>query len=442
MADYGVGEWLKAQFSVRCSDSRFSYPTGSSGDRFDPLDPNQYAETERVMASPRVEGQLFPWWKQVLQIGYNREKRISADPADVGIDNFGSYDSNTLEERITANFLSHFGPWRTAFAEILPTMEFAVEHESYISKAVSKYLGVTTITRMDFNRTNYSVFSQIQIKLFNQFFITPGVRFTENEKFGDSIDPKVSATYRLRRWGTKLRAGYSEGIKSPSFLEVFGGSGTVGNPNLRPEKSRGFEVGVSQEFIEKRIRVEAIFFHNRFEDLISYLSGSSPNYFNIQEVVAKGVEAPAALQLGHRVTVDGNYTYTKTEAVKAGSQGGAAFKKGKEVIRRPKHRGTLRLGYRHKNFTGNLSAQIVGDSRDVNFSESPATRVTVKNYHRLDLNLSYRLPWKINTVRNVYLKFITKNLSNQNYEEVFGFSTPGTEVLGGLHLEFGSTQRE
>ena len=86
MADYGVGEWLKAQFSVRCSDSRFSYPTGSSGDRFDPLDPNQYAETERVMASPRVEGQLFPWWKQVLQIGYNREKRISADPADVVVD--------------------------------------------------------------------------------------------------------------------------------------------------------------------------------------------------------------------------------------------------------------------------------------------------------------------------------------------------------------------
>lgn len=440
MADYRVGEWLKFQFSTRCSDSRFSYPTGSSGDRFDPLDPNQYAETKRVMASPRVEGHVFPWWKQVLQIGYNREKRNSADPADVGIDNFGSYHSNTLEERITANFLSHFGPWRTASAEILSTLEFAVEHESFESNSTSEYLGVTTITRADFNRTNYSFFSQIQLKLFERLFITPGVRFTKNEKFGDSIDPKVSATYYLRRLGTKLRAGYSEGIKSPSFLEVFGGSGTVGNPSLRPEKSRGFEIGINQKFLEKKILIETTFFHNRFKDLISYLSGDGPNYFNIQEVVAKGVEATATIQPGYGVTVDGSYTYTKTEVVKAGSGGGAAFTKGKEVIRRPKHRGTLRLGYSYKDFTGHISALLVGDAKDVNFSESPATRVTLKNYHRLDLNLSYRIPWRINIVRNVYLEFVTKNLLNQSYEEVFGFSTPGTEILGGLRLEFGSQE--
>ena len=107
------------------------------------------------------------------------------------------------------------------------------------------------------------------------------------------------------------------------------------------------------------------------------------------------------------------------------------------MIRRPKHRVTLGIGYRYKNFNGNISALLIRDSKDANFSTFPATRVTLKGYERVDLNLSYRFPWTTKVVRAVHLEFFAKNLLNQEYEEVFGFSTPGITVLGGLRLEFG-----
>ena len=437
MADYKVGNRLRTQLSTRYSDSKFAFPTGSAGDRFDPLDPNQFAETERFVLSPRVEAQVLPWWEHVLQIGYNRENRRSADPEDAGIDLFGSYDTNTREERITADYLWHFGPWKPKPTAIRPTLGFAVEHEIFKSNSISEFLGTTSVSRTELERTNYAVFTQFQFTFFDRLYLTPGVRFTNNEKFGDSTDPKVTAAYLLRRWGTKLRAGYSEGIKSPSFVEVFGGSGTVGNLNLKPEKSRGFELGIDQNFKGSKIQVGATFFYTRFEDLIAYLSGPGPNFFNIQEVLARGVEATATLRSGYGVTVNGSYTFTDTEVVKAGTGAGAVFTPGGQVVRRPKHRVAFGIGYRYKSFNGNISALLVSDSKDANFSTFPATRVTLKGYERVDLNFSCRLPWTTKVVRAVHLEFFAKNLLNQEYEEVFGFSTLGITVLGGLRLEFG-----
>ncbi len=437
MADHKVGKRFRTRLSTRYSDSRFAFPTGGAGDRFDPLDPNQFADTERFVLSPRVEALVLPWWEHVLQIGYNRENRRSADPEDAGIDLFGSSDTNTREERVTADYLWHFGPWEPEPTAVRPTLGFAVEHEIFKSHSISEFLGTPSVSRTELDRTNYAVFTQFQFTFFDRLYLTPGVRFTDNEKFGDSTDPKVTAAYLLRRWGTKLRAGYSEGIKSPSFLQVFGGSGTVGNPNLEPEKSRGFELGIDQNFKGRKIQAGATFFYTRFEDLFAFLGGPGPNFFNIQKVLARGVEATATLHPGYGVTINGSYTFTDTEVVKAGAGAGAVFTPGGQVVRRPKHRGTLRVGYRYKNFNGNISTLLVGDSKDANFSTFPAARVTLKGYERVDLNLSYRLPWTMEVVRAVHLEFFAKNLLDQEYEEAFGFSSPGITALGGLRLEFG-----
>jgi vitamin B12 transporter len=79
----------------------------------------------------------------------------------------------------------------------------------------------------------------------------------------------------------------------------------------------------------------------------------------------------------------------------------------------------------------------VGDADDVNFHASPSRRVTLEGYQRVDLNLSYRVPWTTENIRAVKLEVSARNLLNNDYEEVFGFSTPGVTVLGGVRLEFG-----
>ena len=58
-----------------------------------------------------------------------------------------------------------------------------------------------------------------------------GVGFVNNTSFGSKFVPRVSGTFLLFRGneafsGTRLRAGYAEGIKEPSFQQSFGISGT------------------------------------------------------------------------------------------------------------------------------------------------------------------------------------------------------------------------
>jgi vitamin B12 transporter len=102
------------------------------------------------------------------------------------------------------------------------------------------------------------------------------------------------------------------------------------------------------------------------------------------------------------------------------------------------HRGSFQVGYEDQNFRGNLTLLVVGDSDDLNFSVFPATRVTLAGYQRVDLFLSYKLPWQVPTIQAIRLELRAQNLLNQSYEEVFGFSEPGVTVLGGFRLEFGS----
>ena len=62
---------------------------------------------------------------------------------------------------------------------------------------------------------------------------------------------KDATTFALRLWpssaaGLSLAGSYGEGIAQPTFFDLYGffpGS-FVGNPSLKPESSRGFEVSL------------------------------------------------------------------------------------------------------------------------------------------------------------------------------------------------------
>ncbi len=434
LADYSAGDWLKAQFSLRYSDSRNHFPTGSAGDRFDTPDPNQFLDRERLVLAPRVEAQVLPWWRHVLQAGYYKENRFFDDPADAGVDLFGDFQSDTDEERLSADYLWHFGPWPVSQLEARPTLGFAVEKESIDRTSIS----AGTRTTLDESRTNYAFFTQLRLSFQDRLFFTPGFRVDDNGNFGSAVSPKVPLAYLIPKWGTKLRGVYAEGIKAPTFIEAFGLGTTVGNPNLDPERSRSWEVGFDQDLWGKRARFGFTYFQNRFRDLIAFVGGSGPNFLNIQEAEAKGAEFGLTVSPGLGFTLRGSYTFTDTEVLDDGGLGSTAFIKGEELLRRAKNRGSFQVAYQGKRLRGTLTLLVVGDAKDIDFSSFPSRRVTLDGYERVDLYLSYLLPWKLPGIRAARLQVQAQNLLDESYEEVFGFSTPGATILGGIRLEFGN----
>ena len=76
----------------------------------------------------------------------------------------------------------------------------------------------------------------------------------------------------------------------------------------------------------------------------------------------------------------------------------------------------------------NLDLLYVGERDDKDFSVSPARRLKMDDYVVVNLSGSF----KVHKYVEVFARI--ENLFDENYEEAFGFGTPGFGVYGGVKL--------
>lgn len=438
--DATAGEVGEFQLSTRYTRGRFHFPTGSAGDRFDPPDPRQLTDQKLLVLSPRAEVTWVPWWRHVLQLGFTHQERLFRDPEDPGVD-FLDFRSETKERRLSADYSSHIElPKLSGWAGLL-TLGGAIEDEAFDQRTRLVLGGTLSTARTERVRTNRAAYGQVQVNFLERFFLTPGVRFDDNTTFGFETSPRVSGAFIFPGSETKLRATYAKGIKAPAFLELFGLGTLVGNPDLKPERSEGWEVGIDQPLFGRRFLAEATFFHNRFTNLIAFVGGPGPNFQNIQSARSLGVELSSTLSPGFGLSFIGSYTFTKTEVLDDGGVGGTAFPKGQDLLRRPRHKGSLEIGYEGRGIQTRLSLLVVGEAIDRDFSSFPERRVTLPGYQRLDLGFSYELPENWMGRRGIRILLRGENLLDQDYEEAFGFSSPGVSLLAGFKVDLGGTSR-
>src|SRR2546428_12160847 len=100
------------------------------------------------------------------------------------------------------------------------------------------------------------------------------------------------------------------------YTTLFRSGFVTGNPDLAPERSRSWEIGI------ERGGIALTYFNQRFRDLIEYNPAppaGQPNYFNVDGAVAAGVEAEASAAFSRSFTGALRYTYLHTRVVEAGS---------------------------------------------------------------------------------------------------------------------------
>jgi vitamin B12 transporter len=264
------------------------------------------------------------------------------------------------------------------------------------------------------------------------------VRIEDNAVFGVDTNPRVSAGFILPGWETKLRGGVASGIRAPSFRENFGTGSpqVVGNPDLKPEQSLSWEVGIDQPFLDGRFVLNATYFANTFEDLITFVSGATPSFLNIQAAESSGIEAGFQALLPWKLRFSGSYTFLETKIIDDGGVGGTLFSRGQPLLRRPKHQGNVGLSYLADRLTVGVIANVVGDAVDRDFSRPGSPRVTLAGHTKVDLTASYVLARNAFGFKTLRLHGKIENLLNEQYEEAFGFSAPGIGVQGGISAGF------
>ena len=154
--------------------------------------------------------------------------------------------------------------------------------------------------------------------------VVGGARYQWHSRFGSHLAPKISLSQRLAP-GLKVRASYGEGYRVPSLKElhfVFDHSNlgykVLGTPSLRPERSRGVNLGAEFAPVEE-VGMRLNFFHNRLRNLIQTVfdpgqsSGSVAIYAydNVGRASTRGIELGMNARIGDRLSINGGYTYLR-----------------------------------------------------------------------------------------------------------------------------------
>jgi vitamin B12 transporter len=342
---------------------------------------------------------------------HERRSNNDPDPAHVGELSRDSYDGQILKLDWQHDLHLH----RTNTLTLGVETEEEKAESSYYSES---FFGPFTSTFEEKTARTNGYYLQDQIKLWDSWFTTLGVRLDDHDKFGNETTYRITSAYLIRKTGTKIKGSYGTGFKAPSLYQLY--APVYGDENLDSEKSTGWDAGLEQSLLGDRLVLGATYFSNRFEDLIDFDSGTS-KYINISKAETQGVEAFVSVRPVADLTLRASYTYTDTEDKSTG----------KPLLRRAKNKAGFDAGYRvFSKGNVNLGLVYVGERDDFDFSTFPATRVELGDYLLVNLAASYDI------TKNFQVYGRIENLLDESYEEVKGYGTPGISVFGGVKLSF------
>ncbi len=263
---------------------------------------------------------------------------------------------------------------------------------------------------------------QDQIRLANQFFATLGLRLDDHSQFGSAVTYRFAPAFFVEATQTKFRATYGTAFKSPSLYQLYAPGtflGPIGNAELNPEKSIGWDIGVEQQLLGGKILLAVTYFYNDYKDLINFdfLQG----YINIGKAESKGTEI--LIQAGPFDDISFNATYTRTEAKDKDTDA--------DLLRRPKQKFSASLNYNfQKKANINLTFIRIGEQDDMDFATWPSTRLTLPGYSLLNAAVSFNFASRF----QIFCRL--DNIFNEEYEMVKGYGTPGFSVYGGVNFIF------
>ena len=265
-----------------------------------------------------------------------------------------------------------------------------------------------------------SAYAELQSQLGGHWFSALNARYDDNGRFGSKVTYRIAPTWVSSESGTKLKASVGTGFKAPTLSELFQSFPPFffANPDLRPETSVGYDLGIEQGFGGGRVRIGATWFYNRIRDLIA-TDVTGTTYANVGRASTDGVESFVAYQPVKQLTLRLDYTYTEaTDDVLH-----------EELLRRPKHKGNLNATWQATQaLLLNASVLTVSAWVDGNRDFS-IPRLDAPGYTTVNLAASFDLSQQFAVFGRI------DNLFDRRYQNPVGFLQPGIGVFAGIRAK-------
>lgn len=334
------------------------------------------------------------------------------------------YDGRTTYVEMQHNL--HVNQWLT--------FNLGADYEKSIydgQEPKNKYSGDYSAYSYHESWNSEDVFGQAQLALLDRsLFIDLGGRYNDHEVFGGKSVWETSAAYLFKSTDTKIHGHVGTGYRTPGLYEIYGGyltSGhlvTVGNPDLQPETSTGYELGVDQGLFSSKVHVGATFFETEFKDMIIFDS-LEYRYENASKGRNSGVETYIRVHPWEIVRFDLAYTYIDSRYKDDGDTDWTR----KEYMPRNKV-DFITTVYPMDKLTMAVDVKWQ-DQKIVPLYDTSYNKVRWEEDGVVTVNLSatYKL------LKNMDLFARIDNLFDKDYTED-GYCMPGFSLYGGVTLHF------
>ncbi len=227
-----------------------------------------------------------------------------------------------------------------------------------------------------------------------------GIRVEDNDQFGTHTVGQLAGRIQVAPL-TSIYANVGTAFKAPTGNQLYyvyesqDWGNTYGNPNLKPEKSLSYEIGIDQK-LAYGLSAYASIYQTKIKNLIDYVYGyPDSTYENVSKAKMTGGEAGVKWKQGD-LFLNTEYAYVKTENEDTGY----------ELARRPRQSLTLSTGLENEVY--GISASLVAKSKSK--ISSSANSANLPGYATVDLN-GY---WNINP--NIKLFTNIKNVGDVKYK--------------------------
>ncbi|MCB0463048.1 MAG: TonB-dependent receptor [Flavobacteriaceae bacterium] len=250
--------------------------------------------------------------------------------------------------------------------------------------------------------------------------VNAGARLNNHSEYGSHLVYSINPSFKKdTNFGyIKGMASYGTAYITPSLYQLF--EPIYGNADLQPEENATIEIGAEINLKDKAT-ISVVYFTRNEKNFIDFvdLGGFVFQYKNVDETFnASGLEFTANYKFTESIVLNANATYTKVED--------------DLNLRIPELKANARLDYQMSDHTFlSLSYQFNDERRDSVFNNTNFMNddITMDSYSLLDVYAShYLIKNKLKLFANV------TNLFNEDYVELFGYSTKGRNVSIGFNL--------
>lgn len=274
--------------------------------------------------------------------------------------------------------------------------------------------------------------AEYRISLLDSLFLSGAYRHDDNDTFQDTDTYRATAAYKLKPTGTRFHASIGTGVTNPTMVEQFGffpGS-FIPNPNLTPEKSRSWDAGIEQTLFDGKLVVDVTYFEADLTneivstfDFTTFLSSVD----NLDEDSSRrGVEVALTARPTPYIDLTASYTFLDATQTRNGIE--------QVEVRRPRHQASFagQLRFLDDKARFNLGVVYNGEAEDNEFlPATPQTIVTLDDYVLVTASGEYDLSDAVTWYARV------ENALDEDYQEVFGFDSPGVAGYTGVKIRLG-----